>query len=367
MVQATGCYMARSALSWIVNRGETQLSDPAWEENRRRIVRCLLALFLVLSSGALGFAWTEDWPLWRGLYFTLITVTTVGYSDEGISPQGKQFAVVLLLVGIATTTYCMSTVVQIVVSRQLGWKRRMQRQIEQLNQHVIVCGYGRVGRTVAEQLHQAGVEFVVIERNEQHFQEAVDRGLLALHGNATDDAVLKAAGVTRARAVVCLLDSDAENVFITLSARDFNPKAFIVCRAETESAAGKAHRAGARMVVSPYYAAGVDVATAVIRPNLAQFLEHGRNGQGGFDLTEIAITPRSPLVGKTVAEVGRACDTVVFVALKQPDGQTIIRPPGGLRFDAGDILFLAGSRESLDEFCRMLAPDQNAAQPAAAL
>ncbi len=336
-------------------------------ENRRRILRCVLALAVVLAGGAAGFTLTEGWGLWQSLYFTLITITTVGYSDEGISLQGKQFAVVLLLVGIATTTYCMSSLVQIVVSRQLGWKRRMQRQIDQLSQHVIVCGYGRVGRTVAEQLLKADIPFVVIEQNEQHYQEAVDRGLLALHGNATEDVMLKAAGITRARAVVCLLDSDAENVFITLSARDFNPKAFIVCRAETESAAGKAHRAGARMVVSPYYAAGVDVATAVIRPNLAQFLEHGRTEQDGFDLTEITIQQGSSLVGKTVAEVGQVSDTVVFVALKQPDGQTIIRPPGGLRFDAGDILFLAGSREALDEFCRMVKPRRSSRQQSTAV
>ncbi len=326
------------------------LLDPVEVENRRRMVRCLAALALVISLGTAGFLITEEhWSLWQSLFFTLITITTVGYSDEGVSVQGKQFAMVLLLVGIGTTTYCMSSLVQIIISRQLRWKRKMKNQIERLSDHVIVCGYGRVGRTVCRQLAQHGVPFVVIEQNEHHYREAVESGFLALHGSATDDQVLLAAGVKKARTVVCLVDSDAENVFIALSARDLNPKSFIICRAESESAIGKAHRAGARMVVSPYFAAGSDVAQAILRPNLAQLLEHHHSSQG-FDLTELTVEPDSPLVGRTVAEVGRANDTVVFVALKSADGQTIVRPPGELRFQSGDVLFLAGTREDLAQF-----------------
>ena len=187
---------------------------------QRRLRRAILALSVVLTGGTLGFMIIEPtWGLWRSLYFTLITVTTVGYSDEGLSAQGRGFTTILLVAGIATASYAFSQIVQAAVSYQFAWRRRMQKDIDRLRDHYVVCGMGRVGRAVCKQLTENSTPFVVIEQDIDRFQQAPSYGFLAILGTATEDAVLLQAGIKRARGIVCAFDSDSENIVITLSAR----------------------------------------------------------------------------------------------------------------------------------------------------
>ena len=311
-------------------------------------IRCTAALVGVTLFGTVGFLIIEqNWGLWDSLYFTLITITTVGYGDEGLSPNGQVFATVLLLVGIGTATYSLSVLIQIAIGYQLAWKRKMQHRIDSLRDHIVVCGFGRMGRTVCERLFADKVPFVVVERDEEGCRAAMDQGYPAIRGNATEDQVLRDAGVERCRGVVCVLNADAENVFITLNARYLNEHAFIACRAETDGAGDKVRRAGASLVVSPHYSAGVNIATAILRPHVADFLQRGYGADAGIELDEVTIAEGSPLVGQTVHQYGKSEASIVFVAIKRPDGPTTVRPGGKETFQSGDVVIVAGAQKDL--------------------
>jgi len=326
----------------------THRSSGLGNEARRTVLRCIGAMLAIVAIGTIGFAIIEQgWTLWKSLYFTLITITTVGYGDQGISPNGEKFASLVLIVGMATTTYCMGSLIQVAVSYQFAWKSKMQHQINDLRAHVIVCGFGRMGKTVCSRLRDESVPLVVVEQTDRAFQEAIDSGYLAVVGNATEDDVLLRAGIDHARAVVCVVNSDAENVFITLSARAQNNDAFIACRADGEGASEKIERAGASLVVSPHYSAGIHVATAILRPNLAEFLRTNGHAGQDFEMSEVTVGAGSPLAGKSVAEFGKQESSIVFVAVKRSGGQTIIRPGGSMVFEIGDVVIVAGERQAL--------------------
>jgi voltage-gated potassium channel len=326
-----------------------RLDAARWQSPNITIaVRCGIALATVIAIGTVGFRLIEaDWDLWESLYFTLITITTVGYGDQGISPAGRKFALLVLLFGIGIATYSFSNLIQLAVHYQLAWKTKMQRQISKLENHIVVCGFGRMGKTVCDRLRADNVPFVVVEQGDQAYQEAVDLGMLAIQGCATEDDVLKRAGVPDARGIVCVVNSDAENVFITLSARHLNEHAFIACRADSDGAAEKVQRAGASLVVSPHYSAGLDVATAIVRPHLAEFLRNAQHNLGDFELSEVHIDPASSLIGQTIADFGANEEQLVFVAIKRAEGDTLVRPGGGAFFQAGDVVIAAGDPEAL--------------------
>jgi len=312
----------------------------------RGALRCLTALAFVIAFGTIGFMLVErDWGPWKSLFFTLITITTVGYGDEGLSPNGEVFAAVLLLAGIGTATYSLTSLVQIAVNFHSAGKRKMQNKINRLTGHFIICGYGRIGHCLARQLSDAKVPFVIVDCEPRVIDAALEAGYLAMLGNSTDDEVLRLAGTERARGVICAINSDAENTFVVLCARDMNPDLFIASRASTDRCAQRIQRAGADVVVSPYTTAGQTIADAILRPRLAEFLRNHRGGE--MELGELVVTPTSELAGQTVLEVGTRFPRIAFVAVKR-DASTEIRPGGNLRFAAGDRVTMAGNREALE-------------------
>ena len=318
------------------------------DEQLRGALNCSAVLILVIAIGTLGFMLIErDWGVWRSLFFTLITITTVGYGDEGLSDSGKVFAAVLLLLGIGTATYCLSSLVQIAISYHSGWKRKMKKQINRLDDHFIICGFGRIGRTVAEQLQEAGISLVVMDCDQDMVTAAIEHGYLALQGNSTDDETLRQAGAERARGIICAINSDAENVFVTLCMRELNPDAFVASRASTECAARRMERAGATLVVSPYATAGHNIADAILRPQLAEFLRKHRNSD--IELGELTIGGESPLAGQSVRQVGEMFPTIVFVALQRAEGKLMVRPGGNEAFAAADTITVAGTRKALEK------------------
>jgi voltage-gated potassium channel len=315
------------------------------------VLRCLLALATVVVFGTAGFMLIEsDWGLWKSLFFTLITITTVGYGDQGLSPNGEVFAAVLLLFGIGTATYSVTALVQSAVRYHGQEKKRMQDKIDRLTDHFIICGFGRIGLTVCEQLSQAGLPFVVIDCNTEAVENAIARGCLALVGNSTDEEVLTAAGMAHARGVVCAINSDAENVFVTLCAREMNKQAFIASRASTAAAARRIERAGASIVVSPYTTAGQNIADAILRPRSAEFLRNHRASD--FELSELTVAEGSFFDGRSVIEIGQRFPTVVFVAMDRENNTTVVRPGGKQSFLAGDRITVAGERTVLEEAFR---------------
>lgn len=312
------------------------------------ILRCLAMLSVVVCFGTIGFYVTEQWTLWRCLYFTLITITTVGYGDQGVSPLGEVVATLLLVCGIGTFTYALSTLVQIAMDEDGARRRKMKRTISDCSDHIIVCGYGRMGQTICSQLLRGNLQCVVIEQNEDSYERALKDGFLTLEGRASDDEVLLEAGVERARGVVCAVDCDAENMFITVTVRELNKECLVVARAETEGTARKLKHAGATTTVSPHEMAGESAASSLLRPHLTRIMS-GADLEGQFEMGEAVIEEQSSLVGRSIEEFGREATGVVFVAIRRACGKLMVRPRGYDRFEPNDVVIFAGSYEDACE------------------
>ena len=327
----------------------TSLSLPGTEHHESRIVMRAIAMSCgVVLVGTAGFMLIEPgWTLWRALYFTLSTITTVGYGDEGISETGQKFAALLLVTGIGTATWTLTTVVQYAVSYQFDWQRRMKKMINTTSDHIIICGFGRIGRTICQELAESNVACVVIDRDEDRITEAVGCGYLAIIGDTTDEQVLRDAGLENARGIVCVTSSDAENVFITLTARELNPDIMIASRANAESSARRLEHAGASLVVSPFLTAGVDLARAIVKPHLAELLRNSQRTDGDFALSEVHVESGSILEGQTPRSYGQEEDSIAFIAIKRKGEGTIYRPGSQETFRPHDIIIAAGVPDAL--------------------
>ncbi|TWU06895.1 Voltage-gated potassium channel Kch [Symmachiella macrocystis] len=327
----------------------TRLLNMAPEQRRRReVVTCMIVLAAIIIGGTIGFTFTEErWDIWDAIYFTLITITTVGYGDEGLSPDGKKLAIVLVLFGIGTATYTLSVLVQLAVGYQFAWRRKMQKQIKNLEQHVLVCGFGRLGKAACERLEELKAPFVVVEEDESEYLAAAAQGYTALQGCATNDDVLREAGIEKASGVICGVNSDAQNVFITLSARELNPDLFIVCRADSNESHGKLKRAGASLVVSPHSTAASNIVNSMLFPNLANFMNSSHESSGDFELSEIEIQKGSILIGRTVSQYGQIENSISFVAIVRSSSETKMKPHGNESFQPGDVVIVAGYAQDL--------------------
>jgi voltage-gated potassium channel len=325
----------------------------------RRLLLIALIPGLLILAGTLAYCALEDWSLFDSLYFTVITLTTIGYGD--MVPRtagGKLFTMVFALGGVFTLFYLAADFIRALISgevRTLLGKQRMERTLAELKDHLIVCGYGRMGRLVCQEFAAQGIKFVVIDRDEEALEDfAVPHGV-ALEGDATSDDVLRSAGVERARALVAVTPSDADNLYITMSARLLNDRLFIVARAESENAHGKLERAGANRVVSPYVIGGSRVAQAVLRPTVVDFIDLAtRTEHFDLQIEETRLAAHSRLVGRTLRDSQvREQFGIMVVAIKKPSGHMVYNPPGEAQLEAGDILIALGQRRQLDELDRV--------------
>lgn len=321
---------------------------------RRYLVLILIPTTLMLGGTAGYYLLEESYSLFDSLYMTVITLTTVGYEEvHPLSPPGKIFTIVLLLVGVLTFFYTVTELVRVVISgevQQLLGRRRMERSLAGLTNHMIICGYGRMGRHVCQEFSRQGLPFVIIDRRPEVLRDFNVPNGIALEGDATADEVLKRAGVERARALVTVAASDADNLFITMSARLLNERLFIVARAEGELAEQKLRRAGANRVVTPYAIGGAKVAMAVLRPAVVDFIELA-TGTEHLDLQieETLIQPGSQLAGVMLHASRLRQDLgVIVVAIKKASGHLVANPPGDAVMEAGDTLIALGARQNLD-------------------
>lgn len=323
-----------------------------------RIHRFILALLFpigIIAFGTLGYMVIEDWPFFDALYMTVMIVTTVGIKEvHPMDKAGEAFTIVLMLGGIFVLFYAASAIIQAVVSgqvQQVLGRQRMEQALAGLKDHVIVCGYGRMGRLVCREFSSQRLPFVVIERHEEALEKFKLPYGIPMQGDASSDDVLKNAGVARARALVAVLASDADNLYITMSARLLNDKLFIVARAEDERAEQKLHRAGASRVVSAYTMGGYRVAHAVLRPTVVDFLDQAIRAEHlEVQIEEVQIASHSRLVGKTLIDARVRQDLgIIIVAIKKATGAMVFNPPSDAVLASGDILIAIGHKEQLDK------------------
>ena len=338
-------------------------SEPAQNPS---VGRALALLATVTLAGTLGFVQIEGWPLWKGFYFTLVTITTVGYSDEGISEAGQKFATFLLIGGVASASYAFATLVQTSVANQLNWRSKMEKQVRRLRNHTIVCGFGRMGRSVCEKLAAQGETFVVIEREPHRFREATRLGFLAVEGNASEDAVLESAGVASATHIVAAVDSIAENIVISMGSHDQNPGIHVIARAERDEDIKKLERAGVNRVLCPFQVGGRETVDFILRPHVADFLAQATMGQSDIALADVRIAPGSPLIGTSLRDYGsRTATRISYVALNGPEGSTPqLPPPGSHVLEEGDHLIVAGDPDQIAEMTRAARPPRRASSAA---
>ncbi len=318
---------------------------------KERLALALLAFPALVVIGTAGYMIIERWPFSDALFMAVTTITTVGFGEvQPLSENGRLFTILLLLVGLASLWYGLSVLVSVVVEGEIGlrWEeRRMERQVDQMRDHHIVAGFGRVGRQTALALRDLGHPVVVIDADPAAISDAVATSFLAVEGNAAEDATLVRAGIERAAGLIAALGSDADNVFVTLSARALNATLPIVARANDGSAGPKLTRAGATQVVSPYSMAGHQMARLAVRPDTVDFIENLFSGTSGALVVEdVRVDPHSPLAGLTIREVEQRVPHAVFIAVLR-NGVSISPLLPDFAFASGDRIAAIGIEANL--------------------
>lgn len=319
---------------------------------RRRFIIIISALVIIVSIGIIGYEIIEGWSFVDALYMTVITLSTVGYGEvHDLSTAGRIFSTVLIVSGVGAMLYTLTTIVQYILEGGFGsilGRRRMKEKIASLKRHVILCGYGKVGHEVARVFESEGTPFIIIEMDQETVSKAVDNGYLCIQGNATSDEVLKEAGIERARALVAALGSDADNLYITLSARELSSDLFIVARAATEESEPKLQRAGADRTMSPYRIGGRRMAMLTLRPLVVDFVDTTMHSRGReLVLENIKVSSGSPVQGKTVQEGSQRCGGAAILAVRKKDGRLLANPSQDTLLELEDELVIIGTREQL--------------------
>lgn len=326
----------------------------------RRAIGSLVALSGVFVLGTVGYMLIEGWSLSDAVYMAVITLATVGFGEvHPLSDAGRVFTSFLILLGVGTVAYGLGALVDYVVNAELSGelrRRRMLRNLERLQDHVIVCGFGRVGEHSADTLRQNKRTVVVIDTEEPRAARARAAGYLTLVGDATQDDTLRQVGVERATGLLVCTGDDSQNLFIVLSARALNPTLTIVARSVAPETESKMLRAGASRVISPYQIGGRRMANAFLRPNVAEFLE-GVTLDSGQELwiEEVTIEERSPLVGQTLRQTDMRRRTgVTVLAILRHRGLT--PPEADIVFQANDRLIVIGAQAQIDALAAQCTP-----------
>lgn len=330
---------------------------------RRRALRRLLiaaaALSGLLAVGTAGYHLLAEMTLIDALYMAVITISTVGFGEiQPLGPDGRLFTIALIVGGGGVAAYALTTLAEFFLSGDLQAyisHRRRQMQVDQLAGHTIVCGYGRVGRHVADELKAHGQRFVVLDLSDEKVEKVRHAGYLALRGNGANEEALRAAGIERAAGLVATASSDAENVFIVLTARAMRPDLVIVARANYDESEDKLRRAGADRVILPYRICGRRMAAVLSRPGVADFLDevmHASNEE--FLVDQVPIGVGSPIAGCTLGEANlRSRLGVTVLALLAPDAPIDTSPGAGSLLPPGGTLIALGTREQLQRLAAL--------------
>lgn len=318
-------------------------------------------MFLVLAIGVLGYMSIEGWGFLDALYMTVITITTVGYREvQEVSPSGRVFTIFIIFLGMGIFAYTLGMVAQLMVEfqvRSILGRRKLGMKIKSLKNHYVICGYGRIGSVISQELLEHRIPQLVIDSN-----PAVKGNLESLEipyiiDDATNDDVLIEAGVERATGLVATLPSDADNTFIVMSGRGLNPGLFILARAELEKSNKKLMRAGANRVVMPHLIGGLKMAHFIVKPAVSEFVELTlQNREMELQLREMVVGEKSAFNGVTLVESRiRQELNVIVVAMNRKDGTTVFNPSSITRIEAGDTLIALGQGQDLDRLSGMVS------------
>lgn len=318
-----------------------------------RIAIALSILVVVFLLGSIGYHFIEGMAFFDGFYMTFITITTIGFSElTNLSAAGRVLTMVLFVMGIGVISYIASQTTQLIFESEIFRKRAMKKQLERMEQHYIVAGYGRIGHRIAEVLQNANISVVVIENRGSSIQRIRENKLLYVEGDAQDEDILKEAGIERAKGLICTLSRDQDNVFVTLIGRELNPDIFILVRTNQHQNTKKILRAGANKVISPYEIGADRMANVILRPHVDQFMDHilgGTTQDHVFD--EVKIFEGSELAGKTLSEAGiRQKYFVVIIAIIPENKDNIRFNPGSEdKITVGDSLIVLGDVNRIEQ------------------
>jgi len=316
----------------------------------RRVGRALLAFTLVLLAGTVGYV-VLGFGVLDAVYQTVTTVTTVGFREVNpLTAAGQLFTIILILMGVGTALYCFGVLLEALIEghlRQHMGRWRMDRQISRMTGHIIICGCGRVGSACVQYLSSLGKPFVVVD-NDPAKLEGLDHPTVL--GDVTDDRVLEAAGITRARALIAAVDTDAANIYVTLSARALGPGLVIIARARTEGSKSKLLRAGADRAVNPQLIGGRRMAAFALQPHVSEFLDVVMHDETlDYRIEEIEITALSPQVGRSLTDVAlREATGALLLAIQSAGGEFIANPTGDTCLDPHTILIALGTSTQLE-------------------
>ena len=325
----------------------------------KRILALSGILFAIAATGTVGFAILEDMSVLDSLFTTVVLISTVGMGTAPVTTGGKILAMLIIAGGVGTLVYAVGMFIEFLVGGYLAdmlEERSMKRKITDLTNHFLICGYGRVGEQVAKEFTRAGDDFVIVDSNPESIARAREDGHLHVEGDAADDEALHRAGITRAKGLVACVDSDADNVFVTLSARVIAPELWIVARGNTEESHNKLEKAGADKVVSPYAIGGREMATLMLKPMVSDYLDVVTGG-GELELRveQFELSSTSPVIGKSIRELEIRHRTGASVlAVRKPGEAFDTNPSPDMKLDEKDVLITVGTLSEIQTLERLL-------------
>lgn len=340
-------------------KSKRKSKSPYWH------LRTALIIFIgLLLVGTIGYMIIEHLKFLDALYMTVITMTTVGFrevtKEPGMLPTrgGEIFTIFVILSGLAVVVYATTSVVELLLEGRIldiMGRRRVLRELQELSGHYIICGYGRVGKQIAMECKARGTSLAVIEKDGAVVEQCIADDFICVSGDATDEATLRKAGIERAQGLVTALSSDADNLYVIMSARILRPDIFIVGRCNSDETESKLYRAGADRAISPHNVGGRRMAALLLKPLICDFLDVVTHGElVELTLEDISVEPSSPVIGRAIRDVlVDDLKGIGILGLKRPKRDFVVNPRGETVLDAGDILIVQGGSEQVGTLKRL--------------